>query len=264
MSVASHTRVVSHLLKTSVLSQMQYRFDFILELVMACFWLIWNIAPLWVVYEVRPDIAAFSFEEATLVMSAFLILKALLEGLIAPNLMQIVEHIRKGTLDFVLMKPVDSQLLVSTSKFLPSKFVYLVAGLSMLAWSLSRLLVPPSASQLAGAALLLGSGAVLLYSVWLLVICSAFWFVRVDNLSHLFSSFFDAARWPIGIFRGWVKVVLTFVLPIALMTSYPAKAALGTLDLEGGAISLSFAAFAFWGSRRVWHVALRHYGSASS
>lgn len=264
MYLASRARLIARLLQTSVLAQMQYRFDFILELVMACFWVLWNVAPLWVVYEVRPEVAAFTFEEATLVMSAFLILKALIEGLISPNLLQVVEHIRKGTLDFVLLKPVDSQLLVSTARFLPSKLVYLLAGLGLLGWALGRLETAPSVSALASAAALLFSGAVLLYALWLLVICSAFWFVRVDNLSYLFNSLFDAARWPIGIFRGWVKVVLTFVLPIALMTSYPAKAALGTLDLSAGLVALGFAAAVFLAARRVWMIAVRSYASASS
>lgn len=264
MALAARAAVVRHLLQASVLAQLQYRFDFMLELVMACFWVLWNIAPLWVVYSVRPELGAFSFEEATLVMSAFLILKALIEGLISPNLLQVVEHIRKGTLDFVLLKPVDSQLLVSTARFLPSKLVYLFAGLAMLGWALARLEPAPSPARLLTAAALLGSGAVLLYALWLLVICSAFWFVRVDNLSYLFNSLFDAARWPIGVFRGWVKVVLTFVLPIAIMTSYPAKAALGTLDASAGLGAVGFAALAFWGSRRVWRFAVRSYSSASS
>ena len=108
MLITRRIPVLVKLLETSVLSQMQYRLDFILEMFMAIFWVAWNVAPLFVVFEVRPDISAFSFEEAMLVMSAFLILKALMEGLVSPNLLALVEHIRKGTLDFLLLKPVDS------------------------------------------------------------------------------------------------------------------------------------------------------------
>ena len=86
--------------------------------------------------------------------------------------------------------------------------------------------------------------------------------VKVDNLSYLFGSLFDAARWPITVFRGALRIVFTFVFPLALMTTYPAMALLGKLDgktalaaLAGG---LVFAAVA----RRVWRRALALYTSA--
>jgi ABC-2 type transport system permease protein len=106
----------------------------------------------------------------------------------------------------------------------------------------------------------------LLYSIWILVVSASFWVVRVDNLSYLFGSIFDAGRWPIDVFRRvrvlWV--LFTAVFPLALMTTYPARALLGKLSgpltfivLGGG---LLFAAVA----RVVWMRAIRYYTSASS
>ncbi len=104
----------------------------------------------------------------------------------------------------------------------------------------------------------------ILYSFWILVVSASFWVVKVDNLSYLFGSLFDAARWPITVFRGALRIVFTFVFPIALLTTYPAMALLGRLDAKtasrrsGG--GLVFAAIA----RRVWRRALSFYTSASS
>jgi ABC-2 type transport system permease protein len=105
----------------------------------------------------------------------------------------------------------------------------------------------------------------ILYSIWILVVSAAFWVVKVDNLSYLFGSLFDVARWPITIFgRGALRIVFTFVFPVAVMTTYPAMALLGTLQpstavaaIAGGVV---FAAVA----RAVWRRALRMYTSASS
>ncbi len=52
---------------------------------------------------------------------------------------------------------------------------------------------------------------------------AAFYVVKVDNLTYLFESIFDAARWPASVFRGVLRVVFTFVIPLALMTTYPAR-----------------------------------------
>jgi ABC-2 type transport system permease protein len=88
--------------------------------------------------------------------------------------------------------------------------------------------------------------------------------VRADNLSHLLGSIFDAGRWPIGVFRGVLRVIFTAVFPLALMTTYPAMALLGNLTLDLAMLALlGGAAFALT-ARLVWLRALRFYTSASS
>ena len=98
-----------------------------------------------------------------------------------------------------------------------------------------------------------------------LVVSAALFVVKVDNLSYLFVSIFDAARWPADVFRGILRVVFTFVVPLALMTTFPARALLGkgfgardVLAALAGAVA--FAAFA----RVVWLRSIGRYTSASS
>ena len=92
--------------------------------------------------------------------------------------------------------------------------------------------------------------------------------MRVDNLTYLFTSIFDFARWPSSVFkgvaRGALTLVFTYVIPLALMTTFPAEAMLGRLPLHalGGAV-LGSAVFA-WLARRVWLYSIGHYTSASS
>jgi ABC-2 type transport system permease protein len=122
----------------------------------------------------------------------------------------------------------------------------------------------PSARGLLLALALLSVATLVLYSLWILVVSASFWVVKVDNLSYLFGSLFDAGRWPIAIFRGALWFVFTFVFPLALMTSYPAMALLARLE-PGTAIAalgggLTFASVA----RLVWRRALGFYTSASS
>lgn len=259
-----HIAIASQLVRVSIQAQAQYRVDFLLQMVMAAFWVGWNVAPMWLVFDLKPSIAGWSRAEAMLVMSAFLILKSLLEGVVSPNLLALVAHIRQGTFDFILLKPIDSQLLVSMSKVMPAKLVDFSCGVVMAIWSVSVIDPTPTGAQiLVGAAMLLTS-AVTLYALWLLVICSVFWFVRIDNLSYLFSSIFDAGRWPVALFRGWMRVVLTFVLPVVMMTSYPALALLGRLDLASALAACTIALALFFIARSVWGWAIQHYASASS
>ena len=91
----------------------------------------------------------------------------------------------------------------------------------------------------------------MLYSLWILVISAAFYLVKIDNLSYLFASIYDAARWPVDVFRGFLRLLFTFVIPLALLTSYPALALLGKLDLAVAAQALGgLAGSSRW--RRAW------------
>ena len=224
-----------------------------------------DLIPLLVVFGVRQQVAGWSFPEALVVVGWFTLLRAVLEGAVSPSLTAVVEHVRKGTLDFVLLKPADAQFLVSTAKFEPWRVVDVVGAFAMFVLRVRQ------ARSLAGA----GPRArgrwcswrwrcCVLYSIWILVVSAAFWVVKVDNLSYLFGSLFDVGRWPISVFKGALRFVFTFVFPIALMTTYPALALLGRMDAQTAILALlggvAFAAVA----RRVWKRALGMYTSASS
>ena len=84
-----------------------------------------------------------------------------------------------------------------------------------------------AASGVLTALVLFAVATLLLYSLWILIISAAFIVVKVDNLTYLFSSIFDAARWPSSVFRGAVKFFFTFVIPLTVMTTFPAAGAAG-------------------------------------
>src|SRR5215831_12798166 len=114
-----YARLLAVQIRASTLLAMQYRSDFVIDGFIEVFWAMTALIPLLVVYSQRPTIAGWTFGEALLVTGWFTLMQAVLEGAINPSLATVVEHVRKGTLDFVLMKPADSQFLVSTARFQP-------------------------------------------------------------------------------------------------------------------------------------------------
>jgi ABC-2 type transport system permease protein len=250
--------------RASALQSMQYRGDFLMEGFISLFWTFTALVPLFVAFRDREAIVGWSFGEALLVVGWFTLLQGVLEGAINPSLQGVVEHIRKGTLDFVLMKPADAQFLVSTAKFLPWRGINVLAAVGLFVYAFHLLGRTPSLPGLLSTVLLLGTSTLLLYSLWILTVSAAFFVVKVDNLTYFFTSIFDFARWPSSVFRGALSFVFTFVIPIALMTTFPAEAMLGRLPLHAlaGAVGGSLL-FAFV-SRRVWLRSIGHYTSASS
>ena len=249
-------------LRASLLLGMQYRADFLLEGAVEVFWIATAVVPLLVVFGARPSVAGWRFGEALMVMGWFTFLEGVLEGTINPSLTSVVEHIRKGTLDFILLKPADAQFLVSTARIQPWRALNVLTAFLLFAWGFRTLGRGPSAGSVAMAAVAMVAAIVVLYSLWLLAVSAAFYVVRIDNLAHLFNAVFDAARWPIDVFHGIVRFAFTFVLPLALMTTVPSQALLGVLPLRSLVGALAGAVLAFTVSRAIWKASVARYTSA--
>jgi ABC-2 type transport system permease protein len=257
-----YARLLGVQLRASLLQAMQYRADFLMDGIVGIFWTATAIVPLYVVFQVRTSVAGWSFGEMLMVVGWFTFLDGVLEGAISPSLVSVVDHIRKGTLDFVLIKPADAQFLVSTARFQPWRGINALTSVAIFAWGFHRLGRGPSIGAIAVAAVTTITAVAVLYSLWILTVSAAFYVVRIDNLTNLFSAIFDAARWPVSIFRGTLRFIFTFVLPLALMTTFPAQALLGTLPPGTLAVAIAGAVIAFGASRAVWKASIAKYTSA--
>ena len=266
-----YLRLLTLQVRLSLALGLQYRWNFLVDGLVSTLWTGLGLVPLYVALHGRPPVAGWDFPRALVVVGWFTLLKGVLDGAINPSLVAVVDQIRQGTLDFVLLKPADAQFLVSTARFEPWKVIDVAAALGILGWAFHLLGEGPSPAGLVLSLALFACSLLVLYSLWILVISAAFWVVRLDNLAFAFGSILDFARWPVGIFRGGWLLLFTFVIPIGLMTTYPAQALLGWLDPATGGLgqrtvglsivgSLAFAVLA----RTVWTRAIARYTSASS
>ncbi|RMH43839.1 MAG: ABC transporter permease [Deltaproteobacteria bacterium] len=264
MNAARYAKLLWVQARASFATSMQYRIDFFVQGAMSLFWLGWHLIPLVILFDRRESVAGWSFDEALVVIGWFTALRGLLDGVINPSLVDTVDRIRTGSFDYVLLKPADAQFLVSTARFQPWKVVDVAGGMTVIAIALTRLGRAPSAAELAVGAAMMAASTAMLYALWMIVVSLAFWVVKLDNLTYMFSAVFDAARWPVHVFRGAWRFVFTFVLPLAVMTTYPAMALLGTLRATTALWSAAGALAALALSRAVWRAAIATYTSASS
>ncbi len=251
-------------LRISAAAGMAYRADFLLEGVMAVAWMALTLLPLVVLYSGRGAVAGWDQPSALVVIAYFMAVRAILEGVVSPSFVDLVERIRSGAFDYVLLKPVDAQAIVSASRFEPWKIFDLLGAIGLVIYAFVQRGAAPPLADLALGVVLFVAGVAAMYSLWILCAAASFWVVRLDNLTYLLGAIFDTARWPVQVFRGVWRIVFTFVIPVAVMTTFPAMALLGRLDWQtavatiGGALAL----LAF--SRMIWRTAIRSYTSASS
>ena len=249
---------------TSLASQGEYRVNLWIELLATAGNLAGSLFVLSLLYRPGRGIGGWSWEAALVVLGAYTVLDGFSTTLLRPNLSTIVAHVREGTLDFVLLKPIDSQFWLSTRSFSPWGLPGVVAGIALIGWALARSEEVLSPGGLALALALLTAGALILYSLWFLLAGLSIWFVKVWNATEVLRYTLVAGRYPISAYPPALRVVFTLVLPVAFLTTVPAEALRGRASAAWALGSLAAAAISLVGTRLFWQFALRHYTSASS
>lgn len=264
MRILRYPRLFALQLRLSLTVGLQYRWNFAVDGLVSLLWTALGLLPLYIAFHDRPALAGWTYERALCVVGWFTLLKGVLDGAVNPSLVLVVDQIRQGTLDFVLMKPADAQFLVSTARFEIWKGADALAAFAIFGWAFHLLGYRPSASAIAVSLALLACAILVLYSAWIMVVAAAFWVVRLDNLAYLFGAIFDFARWPVTVFKGAFRFVFTFVIPLGVMTTYPAEALLGTLSGRTAALSVAGSILFALTARAIWTRAISRYTSASS
>jgi ABC-2 type transport system permease protein len=144
------------------------------------------------------------------------------------------------------------------------KFIDIALGIGVLVIALIRLKEQLSVSQVAASVGMLIAGTAIVYSFWLMLATLSFWFVRVENILEIFQSMYEAGRWPISLYPGWLRFLLTFIIPVAFATTVPTEALTGRLSTQTLLGSVLLAIVLLVISRIFWKVGLRHYSGASA
>ncbi|HEY4055278.1 MAG TPA: ABC-2 family transporter protein [Kofleriaceae bacterium] len=251
-------------LRLSASAGMAYRSDFIIEGVMAIAWMALTLLPLGVLFNDRDTVAGYTAPEALIVVGYFMGVRGVLEGVVSPSFVDLVERIRSGSFDYVLLKPVDAQVMISASRFEPWKIFDVLGALGIVIYGLVKRGIMPTPGDIALGIALFFAGVLAMYALWMVCAAASFWVVKLDNLVFLLGAIFDTARWPVQIFPTLWRFVFTFVLPLALMTTYPAMALMGRLDGRAVLAVIAGAIVLLGLGRVVWRTAIRSYTSASS
>jgi ABC-2 type transport system permease protein len=197
-------------------------------------------------------------------MGVHIIMGGLIGMAIQPNMIRLMEEVRDGKLDFALTKPADSQLLVSVREVRVWRVTDVIIGAVVLGYALSRLDAGVSPTGAVGFGLALLLGGLMIYCFWLILTTGAFWIVRMDELHELFEGVYQAGRWPVTIYPGWLRIWLTFLVPIAFAVTVPAQALTGRLTPETLLLAAGFALALLLFTRWWWRFGLRRYSGASA
>jgi ABC-2 type transport system permease protein len=257
-------RLVLLYLRLGALNELQYRANFFVALFQSGLAVAVGLAVLALVYSHTPSLNGWSHSELMIVLGVQIALGGVIHALIEPNMQQLMDEVRDGKLDFALTKPEDAQLIVSFRALQLWQLTEILSGACVVAVGVARLNAPVDAVHLLAFVVLLVVGAVLVYCFWLVLATLAFWLVNTWFLSEMFEGIYQVGRWPIGMYPGWLRYSMTYLVPIGFAVTVPAQAVTHRLEWQTAVVALVFAAALVVFARWFWRVGLRRYSGASA
>lgn len=250
--------------RIGVLTETAYRANFFIQLFQSLLELGTSLAGLAVIFTYTSTLGGWSPDEMLALVGIYFLMGGIISLVIQPGMSALIDSVRDGTLDFTLTKPEDAQLLVSIQRISIWSLLDILMGIGVLITAL--VLLKESVGFVAAVEFIgmLLAGGTIVYSFWLILASLSFWFVRVENLLEIFQSVYQAGRWPVSLYPGWLRFGLTFIVPVAFAITVPVEALTGRLDILTlvGAIGLAILLFII--ARVVWRTGLRRYSGASA
>lgn len=256
-------RIYRTFVASSVARDIEFRANFIAKVLQNLVWMFFFVIVLMVIFSNTATIAGWTKGEALILAASCFIIEGFV-NLCFGSLNELPEMVRRGTLDYVITRPIDTQYWISCRKFNFSSIGNVFAGLIILGVGMNVGHVHATVAQFLGYFFGLAISLGIFYSLYLAFMSTAIWFVRVDNLWVLSSVVLDVARFPIDIFGIALRRTLTYIVPLAFIASVPATQLVRGFNVPILAVGLAFSAVALLASRSFWLFAARRYNSASS
>jgi ABC-2 type transport system permease protein len=253
-----------HYFRIGALNELQYRVNFFVQLFQSLLALVIGLVGLGLVFNYTTDLAGWSPSELLAVMGVFILMGGIIRTAIQPNMERLMTDVREGTLDYALTKPADSQILVSVREVRIWQSVDVLVGAGVLVVALLQLNTRLGIGQALAFTATLLMGALMVYCFWLMITTGAFWVVRMDQIVELFQGVYQAGRWPVGIYPSWLRLLLTFLVPVAFAVTVPSTALVGRLNLQTLLLTALLTVVLLLVSRWVWKTGLKNYSGASA
>ena len=257
-------KLLSAFLKVNIQMSLAYRADTVVNILLNLMWLGWELLSLGIIFSNTDTIGGWGFGELIALLGVFRLVHTLMIALIWPNTEKFNQSIRDGSMDYTLLQPVNSMFLVTFSRItvwrawdLVLAVILIVVGINLSGDTITPL-------SILTFILLTVSGAIVIYSLWIVLIALTFWFTKFDNNVTILQALLDAGRYPVTVYPVWLRILVTFIIPIAVATTIPLQGLRGDLTLGRALMFILIGILSFLIASQVWKAGLKRYSGASS
>jgi ABC-2 type transport system permease protein len=263
-SFARHLRLWRACFRLALVRESQFRANVLTTVATGLAQIMVGLVPILLLFSYTEKVDGWSRADAIVILGVYQVTAALISIFVSRNMYEISEAITRGTLDVVLVRPVDAQFYLTTRWIRPERLFSLAAGLVIVVVGLTYVGTWPTPLNLLQGAVLLLAGLVLISCCWSWLAYCAFWSQSVDAMMMFFQDLQEVGRYPISFFPWMIRLIFTALVPVAFLTTFPAAALTDGVSwwLVLGAVGFAIVAVAV--TRWFWEIAVRRYAGASS
>lgn len=259
-----YARLFAYFVAFSFSRSFEFRFDFYMRIIMDVFYYTVAIAFFRIILLHTPELGGWNEPQMMIFVAGYCMVDALNMTLFSNNMWQFPLLVNRGDLDYYLIRPVSSLFFISLRDFAANSFVNLLITLGMFVWALGRYPGPIPAWKIPLFLLLMLNGTLIFYCLNIMANMMVFFTHSAEGFGHMVWTMMKFGERPDRIYVGLLRRFVTFVLPFALIASFPTRLLIEEFSWEillhiFGVTACLFA-FTLW----VWSRALRAYSSASS
>src|SRR5262245_19128008 len=225
-----HTlKLIATFLKVNIQQELAYRADALINALLSLMWLGWELLGLRIIFSNTATLGGWGPGELIALLGVWRLVNTLMIALVWPNTEKFNTSVRDGSLDYTLLQPASSQFLVSFSRIVVWRVWDIALAIALIVVGIRMGGGSTSAGNMTGFLLLTISGGLIIYSLWIVLISCTFWFVKFDNNVTILQALMDSGRYPATVYPVWLRMLVTFVVPIAVATTVPLQALRGEL-----------------------------------
>jgi ABC-2 type transport system permease protein len=211
------------------------------------------------------NISGWSFGDTVFIFATFSLVDFIANVTFARNFgLWFSRMVQNGKFDYQIIKPANLQFCTA---FIVIDFMDMasIVPIGALYWyALSQMSVSVALSNAVIYLILLANAVIFIYALMLALAAINFWTIQSYGLWKFAQGIIWMSRYPSDIYSGAWKIAFNFILPIAFVATWPAKAFLGILSWQNTVYALVFTIIFFWLANRFWNYGLKYYSSASS
>lgn len=259
-------RLITSFVRASLQEELAYRSNFAISLLHSLLNLLTGFLSLQVVFSQVNSLGGWSWNQSLALLGVYLMASALRGLFIGPSLDMLVgmgQEVASGNFDFTLLRPVDTQFLITFRRWQLLALVDLGLGVGVLVAAFAQGGAAPDAGQVLAFLLAFLSGMTALYAILLALTALVFWSPGMF-FTWVFDALFQLARYPVGIYPAWVRFFLTWIIPLGIITTLPAQALTGQATPQALLSSLAAFGVLMAAASLLFRRAVRRYASASS
>lgn len=202
---------------------MEYKIDFLTGAVSFLLGQAVNIAFLWIIFSQIPELKGWDYNEIIFIYGFSLLPKAL-DHLFFDNLWMVgYSIVAKGDFDKYLTRPLNPLFTVIVERFQVDALGELIVGIALIASTIGKVSIQWSVLNVLLFLLILPFATLIYTGIKIITSSLAFWIKRSGQITHVFYMVNDFAKYPTTIYNGFVRTIITYIIPFAFTAFYPAS-----------------------------------------